>query len=65
MIFVSSPQVLNTCAEKSELRLAKAFQTVFSFALRDVVDIACGRIESLDQCEKFSNDFDVEADLGF
>ena len=43
----------------------KAFQTVFSLALRDVVDIACGRIETLDQCEKFSNDYDVEQDLGF
>ena len=57
--------MVHTCAEKSELRLAKAFQAVFSFALRDVVDIACGRIETLDQCEKFSNEYDVEADLGF
>lgn len=58
-------KVLHTCAEKSELRLYKAFQTVFSLAVRDVVEIACGRIDTLDQCEKFSNDYDVEHDLGF
>lgn len=58
-------KVLHTCAEKSELRLYKAFQTVLGFAVRDVVEIACGKIDTLDQCDKYSNDYDAEQDLGF
>jgi len=51
--------------KKSELRLYKAFQTVVGFAVRDAVEIACGKINTLDQCESFSVNYDAEHDLGF
>lgn len=57
-------KVLHHCADSSQLRTVRLLQTMFNFVVRDVVDVVCGRIESLEQCKKYSESLD-EDDLGF
>lgn len=57
-------KVVHHCADSSQLRTVRLLQTMFNFVVRDVLDLACGRIETLEQCKKYTESADSD-DLGF